>query len=311
MRKKTMWYLIGIGVLVVFLMIFISSVIDVGERLRNIHEYLEYGFYILSGILLYVLIINPLRVILIAPTFSIENIVDEDKNYHIYKKAAKVLIKNDEITDTDKELIKNSLNNKLELQNALKQVFSTTIKNKINETIIENSKASLISTALSQNGTLDQFSVIVINLRLIKEIVRISGFRPSYANLAKLSLNVLITSLIAEGLEDLDLNELLPTKFTESITDLPFIKTISSSVIGGVSNGLLTARVGIVTRKFLFSENQLLTKKEIRKLAYKESFKMMPRIITEGLAFFPKSVVSIISKPFKKKDKNKESVTDE
>lgn len=311
MKRKTFWILIGIGVLLVFLFIFMSNVIDVGEKLRQIHVYVEYAFYGLSALLMYFLILNPLRVILFAPTFSVESIVDEDKNYKIYKKAAKVLLENDELTDDDRVLIKSALGNKTKLREALKSVFEGTIQHKINETIVENAKAALVSTAISQNGNLDQISVIVINLRLIKEIVRLSGFRPSYANLGKLSVNVLVTSVIAEGLEDLDLNELLPTKLTETLTDLPFVKTLSSSVIQGVSNGLLTARVGIVTSKYLFSDNKLLTRKEIRRMAYKESFKLMPRIITEGLSIFPKSVVNIMSKPFKKKSKKQTELAED
>ena len=140
---------------------------------------------------------------------------------------------------------------------------------------------------------------------MIKEIVQLSGFRPTYPNLAKLSFNVLVTSIIAEGIEELEVSELLPNKISETLTDIPFLKTISSSIIGGISNGLLTCRVGVVTRSFLFQDNQLLTRKEIRKLAYKESLKMMPIIVRDGLAVFPKGVASLFSWPFKKGAKNK------
>jgi len=307
MQKKRFWILIGIGVVTLFFFVLVSNIINVGEKLARIHIYLEYGFYGLSVILVYVLIINPVRVILLAPTFSIDAILDDaNKRAKIYKNAAKVLIKNDNITLEDKELLKSNLKNKEDLKESLTTVFNTTIKKEINEIIIKNSKTVLVSTALSQNGNLDMLSVIAINLKMIKEIVLISGFRPTYPNLVKLSLNIMVTSIIAEGIEELEVSELLPNKISETLTDLPFIKTISSSILGGIANGLLTCRVGVVTRSYLFNDNKLLTKKEIRRMAYKESLKMMPIIVKDGLAVFPKGIASIFGRPFRKHKKNKD-----
>ena len=69
-------------------------------------------------------------------------------------------------------------------------------------------------------------------------------------NLAKLTINVFTTALIAEGLENLDLNEVLPTSTINTLGEIPFAKPMLSSITQGISNGLLTLRIGIVTRKF-------------------------------------------------------------
>ncbi len=304
MGKKRFWILIGIGSLIMIFFILLSNVLEVGEKLRNIHEYLEYSFYVLSVVLLYFLIINPIRVIVLAPTFTVDAMLsDEVKKHKVYKDAARVLLKSESIKDEDKELLKNTMSNQQELRNSLQTVFNTTIKQNIDEAIVSNSKSVLITTALSQNGNLDMISVLTINLKMIKEIVELSGFRPSYPYLAKLSINVMLTSLIAEGIEDVDLSEYMPTKISETMTDIPFLKTISSSIIGGIANSMLTCRVGIVTQKYLYNDNKLLNKKEIRRMAYKDSLKFMPKIITEGLAIFPKGVASLLSRPFRKKAK--------
>lgn len=307
MVKKRFWYLIGIGVVILIFFIFISNVMNVGLKLREIHEYLEYGFYGLAGILMYFLILNPLRVILFAPTFSIDALLDDSKKYRLYKDAAKVLLTNDYITEEDKALINENYKDKEKLKESLSTIFNTTIKDEMNKLIIKNSETVLVSTALSQNGNLDMLSVIAINLKMIKEIVQLSGFRPTYPNLAKLSLNVLVTSIIAEGLDDLEVSELLPNKISETMTDLPFVKTISSSILTGIANGMLTCRVGVVTRSYLFRDNKLLTKKQIRRMAYKESIKMMPIIVAGGLSVFPKGVAAIFGKPFKKRAKKAEN----
>ena len=304
MKGKKLWILIGIGSFFVIALLVVSNIIEVGERLRGVHQYLEYGFYGLSVILVYVLILNPLRIILFAPTFSVDALMDEDKRAKIYKDAAKNMMKNTYLTEEDKAMLTETMNDKVELKKSMKTIFNTTIKKEINQLIIKNAKTVLVSTALSQNGNLDMLSTLTINVKMIKEIVTMAGFRPSYPNLGKLSLNVLITSIVAEGIEDLEINELLPSKVGETMTDLPFLKTISSSVLGGISNALLTCRVGVVTRSYLFRDNQLLTRSEIRRMAYLEAVKMMPIIITQGLTFFPKSVVNIFARPFKKRAKN-------
>ena len=303
MKGKKLWILIGIGSFLVVSLLVVSNIIEVGERLRGVHAYVEYAFYGLSVLLVYVLILNPLRIILFAPTFSVDALMDEDKRAKIYKDAAKNMLKNTYLTEEDKTLLRDSMQDKEALKKNMKLVFSTTIKKEINELIIKNAKTVLVSTALSQNGNLDMLSTLTINIKMIREIVTMAGFRPSYPNLGKLSLNVLITSIVAEGIEDLEINELLPSKVGETMTDLPFLKTISSSVLGGISNALLTCRVGIVTRSYLFRDNQLLTRGEIRRMAYLEAVKMMPVIITQGLTFFPKSVVNIFARPFKKRAK--------
>jgi hypothetical protein len=307
MGKKRFWILIGIGSVIVIFFILLSNILEVGERLRSIHQYVEYAFYGLSALLVYFLIINPIRIIVFSPTFTVEAMLSDDAARHkIYKDAVKVLLTNESITDQDKELLKATLNNKEELRNALQQVWQSTIHDNINDAIVRNAKSVLLTTAISQNGNLDMLSTLVINLRLIREVVELSGFRPSYPYLAKLSVNVLITSLIADGIEDIDISKYMPTKLGETLNDIPFVKTISGSIVNGIANSMLTCRVGIITKRYLYNDNKLIDRKEIRKTAYKDAFKLMPKIVGEGLSIFPKGVAAVFTRPFKKRQKNEE-----
>ena len=61
--SKIMWIIMGIGAAFLVGVIFLSSIISVGEKVRQIHPYLEYGFYGISAILIYILILNPVRII--------------------------------------------------------------------------------------------------------------------------------------------------------------------------------------------------------------------------------------------------------
>ena len=86
---KTFWYAIAIGFILLFVLILLSSILDVGDRLRAVHPYVEYGFYGLSFILVYLLILRPVHIILFSPAFSVETTLDDAKviNHGVHKKC--------------------------------------------------------------------------------------------------------------------------------------------------------------------------------------------------------------------------------
>ena len=133
-KRNKLWITIGIGVFIFFMIILISDIIETGERIRNISKYLEYGFYGLTIILFYFLIINPLRIILFSPSFSIVTILDEDnqRNLKVYKKIVKTLSNNKSISEEDKRKL-NSCETAGELREELAVVFNDTIKKDINK----------------------------------------------------------------------------------------------------------------------------------------------------------------------------------
>lgn len=297
-RRNKFWIAIGIGSALFLLILIISSILSIGEKLRNIHEYVEYGFYVLAFFLIYFLIINPVRVVLFAPTFSIVSILDQKtgKSYRLCKKIRKNILSKTEIPEEGKEILTRKASSKTELKENLHTFFNTYVKKEINKVIFKNAKTVMISTAISQNGKLDMLTVIAVNLKMIKEIVEKCGFRPSYAKLGKLSLNVLTTALIAEGLEGIDFNELFPNTTANILADIPFVRTLINSILQGISNALLTIRIGIVTRRYLFSEYKELDKSEVRKEAFKESVKMLPVVIKDVIAYFPSRIAKMFTK---------------
>ena len=132
-------------------------------------------------------------------------------------------------------------------------------------------------------------------------IVFIAGDRaPGDKNLAKLAINTLGTALIAEGLEELDFNELFPNTSINILNEVPVLKTVVSSAAQGVSNAFLTLRIGIITRKFLFSDSPIKSKKQIRIEAIKESVMLIPSVIKSGFKHYPDKIKDL----FIKKNKN-------
>lgn len=298
-KSTKFWIAIAFGVILLFLLILVSSIIDIGERLRNIHAYVEYGFYVIAFLLTYLLVINPVRIILVSPAFSIETVMDDKpshRRYMTYKKVAKNLMERHEISQTEKDKLKDNMGDAVLLQQTLNEIYNSTMKKKMNQVIMRHAKTVLISTAISQNGRLDLFTVIVVNIRMIKELVQICGFRPSYKNLAKLTINVFTTALIAEGLENININDILPTSTANLLGEIPLIKPVMSSVTQGITNGLLTIRIGVVTRKYLFSDSKELTKAAIQKGAFMESLKMIPIVVKDSIIHFPQKFFDLFKR---------------
>lgn len=311
---KIFWYAIAIGFILLFVLILLSSVLDVGERLRQVHPYVEYGFYGLAFLLVYFLIIRPVHIILFSPTFSVETTLDQTSsiNHGIHRKVAKRLLQDETLHPDEIVRINDALkSNPEDLKLALNHVFNHHVKKKMNQVIRKNAKTVMLSTAISQNGRLDFFTVIVVNLKMIKELVVMCGFRPSYKNLAKLTVNVFTTALIAEGLENMDITELMPTSTMNTLSEIPFIKPVLSSVTQGISNALLTLRIGIVARKFLFSDAKEITKEEIRRTALLEAAGMIPSVVGDALLILPRKIANLFKKPEKKSKEENSQETEE
>lgn len=296
-KSKILWIVVGIGVCFLISMIFVSSIISVGERLSKLNVYVSYGFYIVCGLFIYFLIINPLRIIFLSPSFSVKCVLEEDskKNYLLYKKITKNIVASNILKESENKYLLDSMKSYDELKKALNVVFNSSLKREINRAILKNAKTVMISTALCPNGRLDFMTVITVNLKMIKEIVVMCGFRPNFKNLSKLSVNVFGTALIAEGLENMNLDEVLPNSFTNAIGEIPLIKPVISGVTQGITNALLTIRIGVVCRKYLFKEGEEITKDIIRRQALKESIKLLPIVVKDTLTLFPNKILKFFT----------------
>lgn len=307
-RTKVLYYVIAAGCLFLFLMLLLSSLLDIGERLRNISVYLEYAFYAVFVLVIFFLIIRPIVIIVKSPSLSIATSLEQNdpQVYAIYKRVSKNIVKNNNLSEDD-VLLLTKYNSKDELLVNLQFVFEKSVKPDLNRIIINEAKTVLISTAICQSARFDMVTVFAVNLKMIKNLVEKCGFRPSMKNLSKLTVNVFSTALIAEGLENINIEDIVPKSSLEFLNNMPYIGTIIESVVQGAANAIMTLRIGCVCRRYLFSDGNIITKEEIRKQAYKEAMKLIPLVVADTITFFPKKVVKFFS-GFKKKNNNEESV---
>lgn len=305
MNKKTkyIWYTLAICCLLLFALILLSSIIALGERLGRIHLAVEIIFYVLIAVLVFFGIINPIRIIVGSPDLAIVTSLEQNdpKVYKVYKKVASNIANNNNLPDDSLKLL-TEYQTKEELLINLQYVFATDIKKDLNKIIINQAKVVLISTAICQSARFDMITVFTINLQMIKQLVLKCGFRPSMRNLSKLTVNVFGTALIAEGLENMRLEDVLPASSLNVLGEIPLIKPLLSSVLQGIANALLTIRIGCVTRRYLFSDGAVVTKEDIRRQALKEAAKILPLVVADTITFFPKKIIRFFSS--KKKNDN-------
>lgn len=305
MNKKTkyIWYTLAICCLLLFALILLSSIIALGERLGRIHLAVEIIFYVLIAVLVFFGIINPIRIIVGSPDLAIVTSLEQNdpKVYKVYKKVASNIANNNNLPDDSLKLL-TEYQTKEELLINLQYVFAIDIKKDLNKIIINQAKVVLISTAICQSARFDMITVFTINLQMIKQLVLKCGFRPSMRNLSKLTVNVFGTALIAEGLENMRLEDVLPASSLNVLGEIPLIKPLLSSVLQGIANALLTIRIGCVTRRYLFSDGAVVTKEDIRRQALKEAAKILPLVIADTITFFPKKIIRFFSS--KKKNDN-------
>lgn len=308
-KTKIFWISIAIGCLIVFTLMLLSSVINIGERLRKIHVSVEIAFYVLVFLIVFLVIINPIRIILTSPSFEICTTLDPDshKVRSVYRAVARNMAKNQNV-DEEHRLLLTKYKNYDELQMNMTVVFHDCIKKNLNNIIIKKAKTVLISTAICQNARMDMITVFSVNLNMIKDLVTECGFRPNMTNLLKLTINVFSTALIAEGLESISIDDILPNSVNNALGQIPFIKPVMASVTQGIANALLTIRIGCVTRKYLFRDGNIITKEDIRKSAFKDSLILLPMVLYGTLTFIPKKIVHMFGS---KNKENKKSAPDE
>lgn len=146
-----------------------------------------------------------------------------------------------------------------------------------------------VTTAISQNGSLDALLVLAAQSKLILEIARVYYQRPTLRDLIFLYTNVGATAFIAGELEDLDLSEQVQPVLTSVLGSaagaIPGLGAVTNlfvnSIVTGTGNAFLTLRVGAITKQYCRA-TVLPERRAIRRLAVVEAASMLGGIAKEG-----------------------------
>lgn len=250
-------------VIILFTIILSSCIIDIFDFFYKLHPHAGYTSLGLIILLLLIFVVRPIVVMLTSPCFTLDVSQHSSKeiskrNYRSLKKVAKNLLNSDYLSSNSKELIKTKYHDKQQLNLALKDIYDKEISKKINQVINETSSKVLVATAISQSNKFDALTVILLNVRMIMRIVVLCGYRPSYTQLAKLMLKVFRNALIAYSIQTIEIDEMIFNGINRlvkgALNSLPFVSELTKSLTQGGANALLTLRIGIITRKYLYEE---------------------------------------------------------
>ena len=290
-ENQKLWITIGIASLTVLIIIVTSCVIDIYEKAYNINQYLGYSILAVILLALLIFIVLPAFRVIFAPTFTLDATKNTKKltyrSYHTLKNVAKNIIKGRNSVPNDvKENLKTLMNDRYKLRTELNIIYDKYIKKDINKIIWASSLKVACSTGISNNSIFDAFTTIITNARMIMQIVIKCGYRPTYSKLGKLMFKVFRNALIAYSLETSNLAEWLVNACSKFFKDLPAIGKPVAAIMEGAANGFLTARIGVITRKYLYQEFKIndtnLSAEEYENMVRSEAVKEAKLIIDES-----------------------------
>ena len=288
-------FLLSSILLGLFLLIFITNqFVLLYDLLSRIHPYLALGVTSLVILMIFYLVIRMLLLWKKSSKLAVlpEHPTEEEKEAY-YESMLYFLKRNPnskEINFDDDSLTKEAL---VELGFKELDELSTPI-------IQENANEIFLTTAISQNGSLDSIAVLVTLLKMVWKLAAIYQTRPTLKSLGKLYIQVASVVFMARTIEDSDLIEsqmelLITTILGESIASaipgmIPIANLIVSSLMEGSLNALLTFRVGIITQSYLGMEKPE-TKTFIQKNASLQALGQIGKIIKSNGKIVARSVL--------------------
>ncbi len=169
-------------------------------------------------------------------------------------------------------------------------IINEKLKGKADQIIFESASAVFISTAISQNGKLDAFTVLAAQVRLVWKVAHVYWQRPSLRNLQQLYTNVALNTMAASAIEEIDLSQqiqpILNAMLKSPGKHIPVIggaaNIITDSILEGTINSFLTLRVGVLTKNYCAPE--MLTINEIKSNSFVEASGLLKKVVIKSSA---------------------------
>ncbi len=280
-QLKQLTLILSIIFVVFFIVFIINQTAAVVELANNLNPIVgKIVFYALILIFTFLFIIPIIIYFRMPPAIRIPD-SDDPKEIELYiTRLRSRLKKNSNLSQES-----NSLENKTDIENALK-----VLDDKANELIKASSHTVFLTTAISQNGRLDAFVVLIAQTRLIWNIAHIYNQRPSLRELVNLYSNVAVTTFLVSEIEDIDISahvepvirSVLGGAVTGAIPGVNVVAgLVTNSIFEGTANAFLMLRVGIITRKY-YSSMSSSSRGVLRRSASIEAASLLGNIVVES-----------------------------
>lgn len=220
----------------------------------------------------------------------------DSPDYGEYLQKLKGSLRNNKYLKQDNFMFDEQKEIKSEVERAL-----ATLEIKANAIVKKNASSVFITTAVSQNGSLDGLFVLSSMSKMVWDIAYIYNQRPSLREIIYLYGNIGATVLMARGIEDMDLLDdqlepviasILGGGFGSLIPGAVYITNlIVNSISEGSVNALLSLRVGSMTKRYC-SSTTVVDKKLLRRSASYEAVSLLGGIIKDNTGIIINSFAS-------------------
>lgn len=160
--------------------------------------------------------------------------------------------------------------------------------NELKNQVREAAKVSLLMTTVSQNGSIDIIANTAITFKLIGQLVKTAGYRPTLPQMLRLYSSVISTSLIVasvdEVIDNLDLGGMLGNAGVGAVCK------IFQPLANGAANAYTCMRVGYATIKYLecgskaYNRDKSLIRKAVSKEARRDLIPVMKSEVKDIVA---------------------------
>ena len=289
------WLPLGLAIAIFFLVTFVGNILVIGSKLGFFSSSLEWGFYGFLMIVCIWLIAVPFFGVLAKPVTALDDVASgtSEADYKKLKKVARQLINAGVLPPEQHMKLAGAIGLGSDLREPLAEAIN--VQRESAAKIISNHAVRVfVSTAVSQSGRLDAIAVLVTNFRLVRLLVKHFGYRPPLPTLVKIYAQIFLASLIADEIDDLDVDGVVGHVGFGAILALPGTGLIVNSLFDGTINALFTLRVGFVTRKCLLNAGSSLTRSEIRKIANREARQELMPVVKDALPVLPNGIKQVV-----------------
>lgn len=263
--------------LFVVILIFAGNIIVIGNQIKMAtNDYCAYAFYIvIIGLLTYFIVRPTIKMMKTPKVTEFKQITDDISDEDLQKigERLKEADFNDDSFGRKFDYYNSSSSYKAKQIDNIKSEI-TRRQNLIDNEVSNSAIKAGVLTAISQNSKIDTISVLIVNFKMISKLIRIAGFSPSNSQWLKIYWRILSSGVFAYALsETFDaLTDNLGTDISEKLLGL--FGKVAKPISDGIINGLLTLRLGYVTKKYLELGEEDFAKTDYKKI-YQEAKEKM------------------------------------
>lgn len=292
--------LFGVGLLFLAIIIFISQVLMLQQRINLIHPWVGWLFVLaVSAVAAYTIGYPVYMYIKLPRAMALPPEEDEVARKMYQQQLVQHLNRNKILeekgllpipADADEALLLDKLG---EL-------------NKETEILTKRTASQVfLTTAVSQNGSLDGLFVMVSATKMVWQIASIYHQRPNPKDFIKLYINVAATVLLAREIEDLDvldeqMEPMITTLFGSMLGSFvpgvnAAVNILVNSAIQGTANAFLTLRVGFIAQQYMGSLVRV-ERRRIKRSASLQAARLLGAIVSENAGYIRRAAMNLSKK---------------